>query len=218
MTRPSTGDRTPSMEPWALASFLGAIVLGWCPLTALAAVVAGGVALQRIARSEGRRRGTGLAIGGMAIATVILLAEGWMLGRLQDEVAASMDEQAHASIEGVVGAGPMPAWEAGIECAESDVRAFRQSFAEAVGSLKSLSITKREAAGISAPVVTTAFNAVGERATAFGVARFSVQPATFPPELSIRSLEVEVGGRRLSLPVQDDHATAPTAPGGGTAP
>ncbi|MFM9146417.1 MAG: hypothetical protein ACKORL_13945, partial [Phycisphaerales bacterium] len=63
------------MEPWALASFLGAIVLGWCPLTGLAAVVAGGVALQRIARSEGRRRGTGLAIAGLAIATAILLGE-----------------------------------------------------------------------------------------------------------------------------------------------
>lgn len=218
MTRPSTGDRTPSMEPWALASFLGAIVLGWCPLTALAAVVAGGVALQRISRSEGRRRGIGLAVAGMAIATVILLAEGWMLGRLQDEVAASMDEQAHALIQGVVGEGPMPAWEAGIESTEADLRTFRQSFAEAVGALKSLSITKREAAGVSAPVVTTAFNAVGERATAFGVARFSVQPATFPPELSIRSLEVEVGGRRLSLPAADDHATASTNPEGGTAP
>ena len=218
MTRPSTGDRTPSMEPLALASFLGAIVLGWCPLTALAAVVAGGVALQRIARSEGRRRGTGLAIAGMAIATVILLAEGWMLGRLQDEVAASMDEQANASIQGVLGEGMAPAWEAGVECTEADVRAFRQSFAEAVGALKSVSITRREAAGVSAPVVTTAFNAVGERATAFGVARFSVQPATFPPELSIRSLEVEVGGRRLSLPAADVRTTAPTSPEGGTAP
>ena len=58
---------------------------------------------------------------------------------------------------------------------------------------------------------------VGERATAFGVARFAVHPATFPPELSIRSLEVEVGGRRLSLPVRDEGASTPT-PEEGTAP
>jgi hypothetical protein len=209
MNRPHAGPRTPTMEPWALASFLGALVLGWCPLTGLAAVVAGGVALQRIARSEGRRRGTGLAIAGMAIATVILLAEGWLLGRLQDEVAVSMDEQASASINGVLGTGAPPAWDAAAGCSDADVRAFRASFAEAVGALKSVSITRREAAGVSAPVVTTAFNAVGERATAFGVARFAVQPATFPPELSIRSLEVEVGGRRLSLPAQGDGTAAP---------
>jgi len=204
MNRPDADRRTPSMEPWALASFLGAIVLGWCPLTGLAAVVTGGVALQRIARSEGRRRGAGLAIAGMAIATVILLAEGWLLGRLQDEVAASMDEQANASIGGVLGDGAPPRWDAAAACTDAELRAFRASFAEAIGALKSLSITKREAEGVTAPVVTTAFNAVGERATAFGVARFTVQPATFPPELSIRSLEVEVGGRRLTLPAQDD--------------
>jgi hypothetical protein len=217
MTRPNAADRTASMEPWALASFLGAIVLGWCPLTGLAAVVAGGVALQRIARSEGRRRGTALAVAGMAIATVILLAEGWLLGRLQDEVAASMDEQANASINGVLGTGAPPAWDATVRCTDADVRAFRASFAEAVGALKSVSITRREATGVSAPVVTTAFNAVGERATAFGVARFAVQPATFPPELSIRSLEVEVGGRRLTLPAQDD-AVESSNPEEGTLP
>jgi hypothetical protein len=206
------------MEPWALASFLGAIVLGWCPLTGLAAVVAGAIALQRIARSEGRRRGTGLAVAGMAIATVILLAEGWMLGRLQDEVGASMDDQANASIQAVLGEGAPPAWSAGVACTESDVRAFRTSFAEAVGALKSVSITRREATGVSAPVVTTAFNAVGERATAFGVARFAVEPATFPPALSIRSLEVEVGGRRLALPAAGGDVPMPTTPSEGEDP
>ena len=214
MTRPPADARATFIEPWALASFLGAIVLGWCPLTGLAAVVAGGVALQRITRSEGRRRGAGLAIAGMAIATAILLAEGWLLGRLQDEVAASMDEQASVSINGVLGSGTAPAWDAAAGCTDDDVRAFRAAFADAVGALKSVSITRREAAGVTAPVVTTAFNAVGERATAFGVARFTVQPATFPPELSIRSLEVEVGDRRMSLPFQGDGAQAPASESG----
>jgi hypothetical protein len=206
------------MEPWALASFLGAIVLGWCPLTGLAAVVAGAIALQRIARSEGRRRGTGLAVAGMAIATVILLAEGWMLGRLQDEVAASMDEQANASIRAVLADGTPPSWNADVACPESDVRAFRTSFTEAVGPLKSVSITWREATGVSAPVVTTGFIAVGERATAFGVARFAVEPATFPPALSVRSIEVEAGGRRLSLPAAEGDAPTQANPSGGKEP
>lgn len=153
----------------------------------------------------------------MAIATVILLAEGWLLGRLQQLVSASMEEQASASINGVLGTGAPPAWDAGARCTEADVSAFRASFAEAVGALKSVSITKREATGVTAPVVTTAFNAVGERATAFGVARFSVRPATFPPELSIRWLEVEVGGRRLTLPAPEDGASAPS-PEEGTLP
>ena len=196
------------MEPLALASFLGAVVLGWCPLTGLAAVVTGGIALQRIARSEGRRRGTGLAIAGMVVATAILLAEGWLLGRLQDEVAASMDDQAGTSIRAALGPGEFPAWDPALPCPEEERRAFRAALAEATGPLKSVSITKREAAGISAPVVTTAFNAVGERATAFGVARFTVQPATFPPVLTIRSLEIDVGGRRMALPAED--ASAPT--------
>jgi hypothetical protein len=206
------------MEPWALASLLGAIVLGWCPLTAIAAVVTGAVALQRIARSDGRRRGTGLAIAGIAIATVTLLAEGWLLGRLQDEVAASMDEQANGAIRGVLGEGPPPGWDTVVTCTEAEVRAFRRSFAESVGALRSVSITRREATGISSPVVTTAFNAVGDRATAFGVARFAVQPATFPPVLSIRSLEVEVGERRLALPASGDGASAPRDPPEGTEP
>jgi hypothetical protein len=206
------------MEPWALASFLGAIVLGWCPLTGIAAVVAGGVALQRIARSEGRRRGTGLAVAGMVIATVILLAEGWMLGRLQDEVAASMEEQAGTSIRAALGGGEFPSWDPAVPCPEEERQAFRAALAEATGPLKSVSITRREATGISAPVVTTAFNAVGDRATAFGVARFSVQPASFPPVLTIRSLEVEVGGRRLALPSVDAAAATPTAAEGVTPP
>ena len=216
MTRPDPGSRAQTMEPLALASFLGAIVLGWCPLTGIAAVVAGGIALQRVARSEGRRRGAGLAIAGMVIATVILLAEGWMLGRLQDEVAASMEEQAGTSIRAVLGNDGFPAWDPDAPCAEDERRAFRAALGEAVGPLKSVSITKREATGISAPVVTTAFNAVGERATAFGVARFSVQPASFPPVLTIRSIEVEVGGRRLALPAAD--APAPTATEGASPP
>ncbi|MFM8784168.1 MAG: hypothetical protein ACKOFI_03235, partial [Phycisphaerales bacterium] len=127
-----------------------------------------------------------------------------LLGRLQDEVAVSMEEQANASISAVLGDDAPPAWDAEATCTDAELRAFRASFAEAVGALRSLSITKREAEGVTAPVVTTAFNAVGERATAFGVARFTVEPATFPPELSIRSLEVEVGGRRLTLPAKVD--------------
>jgi len=128
-----------------------------------------------------------------------------------------MDEQANAAIEGVLGSGTPPAWDAAAGCTDDELQAFRAAFAGAIGGLKSVSITKREAAGVSAPVVTTAFNAVGERATAFGVARFTVQPATFPPALSIRSLEVEVGGRRLSLPAADD-ASPPPNPPGGTSP
>lgn len=206
------------MEPWALASFLGAIVLGWCPLTGIAAVVAGGVALQRIARSGGRRRGAGMAVAGMCIATGILVAEAWLLGRLQDEVATSMDEQAIAAVRGVLGDADLPAWDGEPACTPADAQAFRAAFAEAVGALKSVSITRRDASGISAPVVTTAFNAVGAKATAFGVARFSVQPATFPPVLSMRSLEIEVGERRLSLPPPDGVRAAPPASQQGPSP
>ena len=141
-----------------------------------------------------------------------------MLGRLQDEVAASMEEQAGTSIRAALGGDGFPAWDPAVPCPEEERQAFRTALAEATGPLKSVSITRREATGISAPVVTTAFNAVGERATAFGVARFSVQPASFPPVLTIRSLEVEVGGRRLALPSVDAAAATPTAKEGATPP
>ena len=214
MTRPDSADRTPSMEPWALAAFLGATVLGWCPLAGLGAVVAGGVAIQRIARSDGRRRGTGLAIAGMAIATAILLAEGWLLGRLQDQVADSMDEQANASIGGLLGDGAPPTWDVAVACADADVHAFRTSLTEAIGALKSVSITRREATGVSAPVVTTAFNAVGERATAFGVARFSVQPATFPPVLATNIYrKTDAGWRMLAHHASPIMQNQPSTPG-----
>ena len=70
----------------ALAAFLVALVLGWCPLTALGAIVLAAIALRRIRRPGAARTGNGLAIAAMVIATGILFTEGWLLGELQTEV------------------------------------------------------------------------------------------------------------------------------------
>jgi hypothetical protein len=55
--------------------------------------------------------------------------------------------------------------------------------------------------------VTIRFNAAGERGTVFGTASFTTQPGTLPPVLLLRSIEVEVAGRRLRLPASDTDAT-----------
>lgn len=177
-------------------------MLGWCPLVAIAALVLGGVALHRISRSAGTRQGHRLALAGMAIATVILVAEGWLLGRLQSEVQDSMESQAIAAIESSITPLPeaAPAWDqSGRPPTPEAIAAFAKAVATRVGAVTSVTITKRTAEGLAAPVISTAFNAACDRGTVFGNATFGVVPATLPPTLVLRSIEVDVAGERLAL-------------------
>ncbi|NBP52335.1 MAG: hypothetical protein EBU70_14360, partial [Actinobacteria bacterium] len=75
MPNPAPNGNSPRMEPLALASFLTALVLGWCPLAGLAAIVTGAVAIRRIIAQPRARTGTGLAAAGIGVATAILVAE-----------------------------------------------------------------------------------------------------------------------------------------------
>lgn len=200
--RPRNPDR-PRLEPFALAALLTALVLGWCPLTAIAAVVLGGIALHRIVRSGGARTGRGLAFAGMGIALGILFLELSVAGKLLEEVQESMDAQAVAAIESSITPLPesAPAWDpsVGAPSAES-IAGFARTVTARVGAVTAVAITRRTAEGVSVPVISTAFNASCERGTVFGNATFGVVPATLPPTLVLRSIEVEVGGERLALP------------------
>jgi len=196
-------------DPFALASLLAAIVLGWCPLAALAAIVLACVALHRIRQSAGTRGGKGLAIAALVISTVILLGEGWVLGELQSEVQDSMTAQATAAVEGCLTPVPevVPEWDAhGTAPTDAERTAFARAIVRQAGAVSQVSITRRSAEGLAEPTVSTAFIATCERGTVFGNATFATVPGTLPPNLQLRSIEVEVAGTRLRMPA----ATAPT--------
>ena len=218
------------LEPLALASLLTALVLGWCPLTALVAIVLGGVALHRMKRqtADGRteeRRGAGLAFAGMGIATAILLGELWFLGDLQTTVIDSMESQATAAIEeglrspaaAAADAAATPAadalvWEDATHAPdEAERAAFATAVAAQMGALRQVSITNRTVQGLAEPTITTAFNANGERGTVFGTATFATVPGTVPPVLRLRLLTVELAGVRQTLPATETPGT-PAAP------
>ena len=193
----------PRLEPLALASLLTALVLGWCPLGGITAVVIGVLALRRIARHPGERTGRGLAAAGVALATVILAGEAWLLGNLQEEVQESMDAQTVASVEAAM--TPLPAeaaeWDArSAPPSEDEQRAFARTSFERLGAVRGVSITNRAASGLADPVVSVTFNAECERGTAFGHATFATQPGTLPPRMLLRSIEVEAAGERLRIP------------------
>lgn len=198
--------RRTRLEPLALASLLTAIVLGWCPLTAVAAIVLGLVAIHRVRSSDGLRSGQGLAIAGVAVGTTILVLEGWLLGALQSEVQDSMDTQTIAAVESACTVMPAQEaeWDTRSSAPEAAERArFAREVADAVGAIRQVTVTHRTAEGLAEPVISAAFNAAGERGTVFGTASFSTQPGTLPPVLLLRSIEVEVAGRRLRLPASD---------------
>lgn len=201
---PRTASTKPTLEPTALAALLVAIFLGWCPLTGLAAIVLGGVALHRIKQRPGLRTGSKLAIVAMIMATMIMLVEGVILGELQAQVQDSMEAQALASIEGVMTPIPeeVPAWDArSTEPSAVELADFAKAICAQMGAVKQVSITRRGATGLTEPVISTAFNATCERGTVFGNATFAVVPATLPPMLRLRSVEVEFAGGKAQLPV-----------------
>ena len=193
----------PRLEPLALASLLTALVLGWCPLTAFAAIGLGVAAIRRIAREPGRRTGRGLAVAGIAVATGILILEAWALGRLQEEIQTAMDTQSVAAVEAALTPLPTEAatWD---EQAQSptigEQAAFARAAADRLGHVRDVSITHRTAEGVAQPVIGVTFNVTGERGNGFGHATFATQPGTLPPRMLLRSIELEVAGERWRLP------------------
>lgn len=216
---PKSSDR-PRLEPMALAAFLVALVLGWCPLTALGAIVLAAIALRRIRRPGVARTGNGLAIAAMVIATGILFTEGWLLGELQTEVQESMEEQAVVSIEASMTVLPAVAaeWdERSTPPSENERAEFARQIAAQAGAVRQVTVTRRSVEGLTDPTVSTAFNASCERGTVFGNATFATVPATLPPKLVLRSIEVECAGVRTQLPAPGAGPTtttelAPSAP------
>ena len=196
----------------ALAAFLVALVLGWCPLTALGASVLAAIALRRIRRPGVARTGNGLAIAAMVIATGILFTEGWLLGELQTEVQESMEAQAVDSIEAslTVLSAVAAEWdERSTPPAEKERAEFAREIAAQAGAVRQVTVTRRSVEGLTEPIISTAFNASCERGTVFGNATFATVPATLPPKLVLRSIEVEFAGVRVQLPAVDAGPTAP---------
>lgn len=192
----------PTLEPTALAAFLVALILGWCPLTGLAAIALGITALLRIHERRGARTGRGLALGGIGIAAALLVGSGVLLDRLSGEVWDSMDAQATTAIDaglGRAGAGS-PRWDATDAPAEPAAQAFAARALEALGPVRAVSITNRTVEGLTARTVTVAFTATGARGVGFGSATFTTDARTVPPVLLLRRLELDAGGTRMRLP------------------
>ena len=211
---PNAPDR-PRLEPMALAAFLVALVLGWCPLTALGAIVLAAIALRRIRRPGVARTGNGLAIAAMVIATGILFAEGWLLGELKAEAQESMAEQSVVSIEASLTVLPAVAaeWdEQSSPPSENERAQFARQIAAQAGALRHVTVTRRSEEELTEPTISTAFNASCERGTVFGNATFAKVPATWPPKLVLRSIEVEFAGVRVQLPAAGAGPTTPPTP------
>lgn len=192
----------PTLEPTALAAFLVALLLGWCPLTGLAAIALGITALLRIRERGGARTGRGLALGGIGIAAALLTGWGVLLDRLGTEVWDSMDTQAMAAIDAGLdrpGAGPV-AWDAEGAPADDEAKAFASRLREALGPVREVAITNRAVEGLTARTVTVAFTATGERGVGFGSAAFTTDPRTVPPVLLLRRIEMDIAGKRIRLP------------------
>jgi hypothetical protein len=204
----------------ALAAFLVALVLGWCPLTALGAIVLAAIALRRIRRPGVVRTGKGLAIAAMVIATGILFTEGWLLDEWKTEVQESMEAQAVDSIEASMTVLPAVAaeWdERSTPPSENERAEFAREIAAQAGAVRQVTVTRRSVEGLTDPTISTAFNASCERGTVFGNATFATVPATLPPKLVLRSIEVEFAGVRTQLPAPGAGPTttpelAPSAP------
>jgi hypothetical protein len=188
-------------EPWAVGALVAAVLLGWCPLAAFGAIVAGGVALRRIRAAP--RPGARMAWAAIVIAALILLLEGWGFERLTAGVQESMEVQSIAAIEATLrgreDAAVQWATETGADrTGPAEVRAF--SDAIGLGALRRATITGRSVEGAMDPRITVAFNADFERGKALGKAVFSTVRGTLPPELRLESFEVETSGVRRSLP------------------
>lgn len=173
------------LDPMALAALLVAIVAGWCPLTAAAAFVLGAIAYRRIGRAPGTLRGRGLAAAGMAVSTAILAGELWLLGTVAERMQADLRDQAVAAIGTALADAPA-------------------ALRERAGRIESVTITRTEAQGVADPVFRYAFNAEGERATAFGVAEFGTLPGALPPRLVLRSVRGTVGDEPFEVAVTPD--------------
>lgn len=213
-----TGPARPALEPWALGSLLGAVVLGCCPLTALGAIVAGIIGLSRIRASGGTRRGVGLAWAGIGVASVLLVVEGWALDRFQRTFIENMDQQSMAAVESVLRGAPQAQqrWEGPLagQPSPEEIAAFATRASVRLGEFKGLTIALRGAQGaLVDPTVSVAFTATYERGSAFGQAVFRSVPGKLPPELLLRSVELQVGEDRFSLPATTPRpAPAESAP------
>lgn len=194
-----------TLEPTALAAFLVALVLGWCPLTALAAIALGITALVRIREGGGARTGKGLAVGAIALAAAILVGWGALLERLGADALDAMDAQATEAIDaglGRPGAAEMR-WERSLEPAADAAAAFTAQARDALGEVRDVAITNRAMQGLADRTVTVAFTATGAKAVGFGSATFATDSASLQPRLVLRSIELEVGDRRLRLPAAE---------------
>ena len=148
----------------------------------------------------------------MVIATGILFTEGWLLGELQTEVQESMETQAVDSIEASLTVLPAVAaeWdERSTPPAENERADFAREIAAQAGAVRQVTVTRRSVEGLTDPIISTAFNASCERGTVFGNATFATVPATLPPKLVLRSIDVEFAGVRVQLPAADAGPTTP---------
>jgi hypothetical protein len=131
-----------------------------------------------------------------------------------------METQAVDSIEASMTVMPAVAaeWdERSTPPAENERAQFARQIAAQAGAVRQVTVTRRSVEGLTDPTISTAFNASCERGTVFGNATFATVPATLPPKLVLRSIEVEFAGVRVQLPAADAGPTtpptiAPTAP------
>ncbi|MFO0783457.1 MAG: DUF4190 domain-containing protein [Phycisphaerales bacterium] len=197
------------LDPVAVAALIAAILLGWCPLTSIPAMVLGVVSLRRIAAQPQRLRGMGYAWSAIGIAAVLMVTTMWGASLAREYLLEELGASTSAAVTAVLTKGPDDnVWVqvgAGGPSPE-EAAAFQEQVEALIGPVREVRVNNLRPEGIMAATWEAAFTVDGEKAVAFGTAQFAqatdFQPGRpmFPPPLFMRSILLDVGGKRISLP------------------
>lgn len=192
-----------------MVALVSAILLGWCPLTSIPAMVLGVVSLRRIAAQPQRLRGLGYAWGAIGIAVFLMVTTMWLASWAREYLLDELSTSTGAAVSAVLTPGPDDSLWVKVAAggpSPEEAAAFQQSVEAMIGPVREVRVNSLRAEGVMALTWEAAFTVEGEKAVAFGTAQFAqpteYQPgrSVFPPTLYMRSILLDVGGKRISLP------------------
>ncbi|HMN95237.1 MAG TPA: hypothetical protein PKC43_02620 [Phycisphaerales bacterium] len=207
--RRSAGRGGAPISALAIASFaLGAVLC--CPLTSIAAMILGVVALRRIAAARGALAGRGLAIAAIALAALSLVAQVTLVEYVSRTQVQRLERLARERVEAFVVAvqsGDRAAAESlwSRRAANLDAPALewlRQELDVRFGELRSVSIVSRSTGGaVLAPRMEVGLVLRFERAERAGSATFAIRPGIGSEDLRLLELRIDDrSGAPLMLP------------------
>lgn len=187
---------------------MSSVVLLLVPLLGpLVAPLLGGLALVRIRESNGRLRGRRLALGGIVLGGLLLLAQAWGLDRLMTHITRDVDARVRSGVAAVLAmedgaegghgerVSAMRYWSgrSGELVDAARIEAFAEEARTRYGPLRSLStLSGDRASGLGGQVVTFALAFRFERGDRLGSATTRLEPSTVEIMPSVRLIEITI--------------------------